>query len=104
MIRKNVFTSFCPAFLMCFLSFYFLAGARAEAQAESRARVLIWQSIDESERATLKANLRPEWNPGKDRGPVTAGLGMGQRPWKWRRPPEQRKEFSQSIDDLTIPP
>src|SRR5207253_4143756 len=103
MIRKNVFTSFCLAFLMCFLSFYFLAGARAEAQAESRARVLISQSIDESELATLKGNLRPEVNPENDSGPVTDGLRMEHMLLQLRRPPELEKELQQFIDELHNP-
>ena len=103
MIRKNVFTSFCLAFLMCFLSFYFLAGARAEAQAESRARVLISQSIDESELATLKGNLRPEVNPENDSGPVTDGLRMEHMLLQLQRPPELEKELQQFIDELHNP-
>src|SRR5438132_10406802 len=103
MIRKNVFTSFCLAFLMCFLSFYFLAGARAEAQAESRARVLISQSIDESELATLKGNLRPEVNPENDSGPVTDGLRMEHMLLQLQRPPELETALQQFIDELHNP-
>src|SRR5207244_4331303 len=103
MIRKNVFTSFCLAFLMCFLSFYFLAGARAEAQAESRARVLISQIMDASELATLKGNFRPEVNPENDSGSVTDGLRMEHMLLQLQRPPELEKELQQFIDELHNP-
>src|SRR5204863_510456 len=74
-----------------------------EAQAESRARVLISQSIDASELATLKGNLRPEVNPENDGGPVTDGLRMEHMLLQLQRPPELEKDLQQFIDELHNP-
>ena len=103
MIRKEEFISFCLALLTCLLSFYFLAGARAEAQAGSHARALISQNVDESELVTLKGNTRPETIPQNDSGPVADGLRMEHMLLQLQRPPELEKELQQFIDELHDP-
>jgi len=103
MIRMDKFISFCLALLTCLLSFYFLAGARAEAQAGSRARALISQDVDESELVTLTGNTRPEAIPRNDSGPAADGLRMEHMLLQLQRPPELEKELQQFIDELHNP-
>jgi subtilase family serine protease len=67
------------------------------AQAQSGARVLITQNIDEGQIVTLAGNTRPEAIPENDRGPVAENLLLEHMLLQLKRSPEQEQALQKFI-------
>jgi hypothetical protein len=73
----------------------------ATAQVESglrRPRVV--QPVQESDRISLRGNVRPEARAENDRGPVADALPLEHMLLQLKRSPEQEKALQQLIDEL----
>ena len=86
------------------LVFYFSLFSAAQLPEQRKpARALITQRIDESRRATLEGNTRPEANPRNDRGMVADDFPMEHMLLQLRRPAEKEEALKRFIDELETP-
>lgn len=81
-----------------------LAFVLASAQVRPEpTRRLITQAIDESKRAELPGNTRPEVNTGNDRGMVPDSLPMEHMQLQLRLPMEKEEELDNLLHEIQDP-
>lgn len=81
----------------------FSLGSASLARAQSQARSLITQNIDESKLVRLGGNTRPEATAANDRGMVPNNFEMDHMLLQLRRTPEQEQALLEFIDGLNNP-
>jgi subtilase family serine protease len=89
--------------LCCSILLAALGGYQQAMGAGSQSRVLITQTINETELVTLAGNTRSEATAANDRGPVADDFPMDHTLLQLRRAPEQEQALKSYIDGLTDP-
>ncbi|MFZ0887753.1 MAG: S53 family peptidase, partial [Candidatus Binataceae bacterium] len=99
--------AFLAALVVSFAAMAIVALPRVRAQrnmsADSVARPLITQSIDQRRLVTLWGNTRPEANAHNDRGPVADDFRLEHMMLQLRRPPERQRALDRFTDQLRDP-
>src|SRR5215469_16392072 len=87
----------------CLLVSFPFQSAIAQVDSGQPSRVLIKQSIDESQRITLHGNTRPEARAENDRGKVSEDLNLTHMLLQLQRSPDLEESLQQFIDELHTP-
>jgi hypothetical protein len=99
---KVLFLGFSAITLAFVFNFNLAFGAGAAGQG-THSRALITSAINESSRATLEGNTRPEANAKNDRGRVSDDFAVEHMQLQLRRLAEQEEALQQYIEELHKP-
>jgi subtilase family serine protease len=91
------------AFAIWTLYYTFAKAGLAEVAPPAQARALVQSPVDETQRVTLRGNVRPEARPQFDRGAVADDLPMQHMWLQLKRSPEQQAALDALVEQLHTP-